>query len=92
MAKEFFLQQREKEFYETFGASYEDLNQIQWLMGTSAIPEHIEREIRQRLYAQSYLKEEAEETINYLKENQRDPIDGGFNYNQTDIKWKLKKF
>ena len=34
---------------------------------------------------------EAEELTNYLLDNQRDPIKGGFNYNQTDIKNKLKQ-
>lgn len=35
--------------------------------------------------------QELSETIEFLKENQIDRIDSGFNYNQTDILKKLKK-
>ena len=35
--------------------------------------------------------DEADEVIEFLKANQVDMIEGGFNYSQTYIKWKLKQ-
>lgn len=92
MAKGFVLDEKEKDFAEVISASYEDLNKLEWLLGTSAIPEKVEREIYQRLHSKSYTEEEVNGIIEYLSNNQRCPIDSGFNYSQTDIKWKLKRF
>ena len=90
MSKELFEQIREAEFYELFGLDYNDGSLLESLLLTSAIQPELEREIHQRFYAGVLSQEEGERIIEYLKNNQRDPISGGFNYQAEDIKYKLK--
>lgn len=91
MSKEQYEQQRQREFDELFGLSYEDGNYLEWLLRNSAIPHEKEREIHQMLYSNSLTEEYGMELIEYLENNQRDPISGGFTYQQKDIKYKLKQ-
>lgn len=61
------------------------------LMDTSIIP-YKERElIERRVDLKSLSKEDAEDYIIKLKENQRDNIRAGFNYFQGDIRKNLNK-
>ena len=90
MSKDLFEQIREKEFYEVFGLNYNDGCYLETLLQTSAISPHIEWEIERRLYAGVLTQDEGEKIIEFLQQNQRDPIRDGFNYQQGDIKRKLR--
>ena len=70
MSKELFEQIREKEFYDLFGLDYEEGCLLEKLLLNSAIPIELEREIHQRFYNNCLTKEEGENIIEYLKQNQ----------------------
>ena len=73
-----------------FPASFEQGNLIESLLMTSTIPNKIETQIHDTLYNGEFTKKRATECIEYLKENQQDPIaSGNGNYTQTDIQKKL---
>lgn len=64
------------------------ISAIEMLLKHSNI-DHSEREDIERKML-SFSEEEAYKTIEYLRENQLDPIVSGFNYSQTDICKYLK--
>jgi recombination protein RecT len=66
------------------------INYIDNLLSTSTIPEE-RKEFIER-YLSTYSPLEAELLIEELKEKQRDAIDSGASYSQTEIKKKLDKF
>lgn len=72
-----------------FPMSYEQGNYIESLLMSCAIQVEHEREIHQRLHANDFTTNQAKECIEYLLENQVDPIQNGAIYTQTDIKNKL---
>lgn len=74
-----------------FPASFEQGNMIESLLMSAAIPEKVEREIHQTLYGGDFTQKRAKKCIEYLQENQTDPIQSGNNYNMTDVKNKLSK-
>lgn len=97
-SKEYYLKLREQEFDELFGDmdweqpfTYAQGNLIERLLASSIIQEQQEREYHSRLYRGDFSILEAEQTIEYLLNNQLDPVASGMNYNATDIKYKLKK-
>lgn len=97
MSKDLALKIREQEFDELFGdladdapLTYEQGCYIEKLLANSAIPPQKDREIHQNLYKQLYTNYEAIDLIDYLEANQLDRINSGFNYSQTDIKYKLR--
>lgn len=72
-----------------YGASDAQLDFIDSLIMTAAIdPDELESIEREKSYMTG---DRAKELIEYLKANQLDPIHAGVNYNQTDIKNKLKE-
>ena len=73
-----------------FPASFEQGNYIENLLISAAIPEKVEREIYQTLHANDFTQKRAAECIQYLQDNQRDPVASGDNYQPTDIVKKLK--
>lgn len=75
-----------------FPASFEQGNYIESLLMSSAIPEKTEREIYRALHDNEFTSKRAKECIEYLKDNQVDPIASGKTYNQGDIKAKLESF
>lgn len=97
-SSDYYLKMKEQEFMELFGdmdtsaLTYQQGNYIERLLNSSAIPEKKEREIYRALHSESFSYEEAIECIEYLQQNQRDIVDGGFNYQAKDIEHKLKKF
>lgn len=97
-SKEYLIKLKEQEFIELFGdmdenseASYETHNYIESLLLSSQIPEQREREIYQNLQIGGFTNLEAVEVIEYLKENQIDRVQAGFNYFATDILRKFNK-
>lgn len=72
-----------------FPASYEQGTYVENLLMSSAIPIEREREIHQSLHSGAMTNSEAGEIIEYLKENQLDPISSGSNYQAKDIQKKL---
>lgn len=73
-----------------FPASFEQGNMIESLLLTSTIPHEVERQIHDTLYKGEFTKKRAEECIQYLQQNQQDPIQSGNgNYTQGDIQNKL---
>ena len=90
MSKDEFFKQRQRDYEELFGLSMQDGNRLEWLLMNAAIPAERERIIWNELYNGVLDDERGKEIIEYLEANQRDPIAGGFNYQQRDIKWKLK--
>lgn len=72
-----------------FPASYEQGTYVENLLMSSAISTEREREIHQSLHSGTMTNSQASEIIEYLKENQLDPINSGSSYQQTDIKNKL---
>jgi len=96
-SSEYYLKMKEQEFMELFGdmdtstLSYQQGNYIERLLNNSAIPEQREREIYRALHSESFSYEEAIECIDYLQQNQRDDIAGGFTYQAKDILRKLNK-
>lgn len=75
-----------------FPASFEQGNMIESLLLTSTIPNKIEKQIYDALHNGSFTQKRAQECIQYLKDNQQDPItSGNGNYTQTDIKNKLEE-
>ena len=74
-----------------FPATFEQGNYIESLLSRATIPEKREREIHRALYNGEFTQKRAQECIQYLLENQADPIASGHSYNQTDIKHKLNK-
>ena len=70
-------------------ASFKQVVLIDSLLETSILPNKQYKILYDRM--KFFISEgQAEELIVYLKENQRDNIDGGFNYSASDIKDKLK--
>lgn len=84
-AKEFFENSQEAEHPST----YHQGNYIERLLSTSIIHEKKEREIYHHLYKHLYTEDEAKEIIEYLQNNQIDPITSGNNYQMEDIQYKL---
>lgn len=74
-----------------FPATYEQGNMIEGLLMSAAIPEKVEREIYRALHGNEFTQKRAEECIEYLKENQTDPVASGNYYNQGDIQTKFKE-
>ena len=74
-----------------FPATFEQGNYIESLLINAAIPEKREREIYRALHDNEFTQKRAEDCIQYLKDNQRDAIESGHRYSQTDIKNKLSK-
>lgn len=72
-----------------YQASYQQLNYIDNLLKTSSIAE--ERKVFIERNMNTYSQEQARTCIEMLKENQRDAINSGGNYNQADIKDKLNE-
>lgn len=85
-----FLNLRMSYIDELFNAEPHKIDQIEDLLKYALIhpdeQDSILREIKQGLD-----DERADELIQYLYENKIDPISGGFNYSQSDIKNKIKK-
>jgi len=79
-----------KDFYEVFGMEYHKGSLIESLLQNCSLPNVISGIIWERLYINAFTDFEADEIIEYLRENQLDRIQSGFNYTQTDIKYKLK--
>lgn len=65
------------------------MDYIESLLMTAAIPQEISDPMYSEISTMS--AERAREAIEYLKENQRDPIASGDNYGATEIKTKLNK-
>jgi len=65
------------------------MDYIESLLMTAAIPQEISDPMYREISTMS--AERAREAIEYLKENQRDPIASGDNYGATEIKTKLNK-
>jgi len=85
-----FLTIRMSYIDELFSAGDNELDRIEGLLKTAII----EYEVKEELYRE--LKgvidqQRAEELLEYLYNNQIDPIQSGGNYGQTDIKNKLKR-
>jgi len=74
-----------------FPASFEQGNYIESLLISAAIPEKAEREIHRTLHDNQFTTKRAAECIEYLLENQLDPISSGHNYQAGDIIKKLKE-
>lgn len=91
MSKDAFEQWQNEDISKIEYASYEDMNRLEWLLRNSAISENLEREIYQRLNTNSYTKDQCEKEIEYLEQNQIDPISAGNTYQAKDIKNKLKQ-
>ena len=72
-----------------FPMSYNQATYIESLLMTCAIPENREREIYQAMAKDSYTSNEAGEVIEYLEQNQRDPVASGDYYNASDIQKKF---
>lgn len=72
-----------------YQASIGQLNFIDSLIRTSSITE--ERKVFIERNMNTYSHEQANACIEMLKQNQVDPINSGHNYNQTQIKEKLKE-
>lgn len=72
-----------------FPASFEQGNMIESLLMSSAIPQKRELEIHRALHANEFTQKRATACIEYLQENQVDPISAGNHYNMGDIKNKL---
>ena len=73
-----------------FPATYQQGNYIESLLMSSSIDEKTESDIYDALNS-GMTQKRAEECIEYLKNNQRDNIDGGHNYTQGDIQKKLEQ-
>lgn len=74
-----------------FPASFEQGNMIESLLLSSAITPEREREIHQRLHAGDFTQKQAQECIQYLENNQLDPVSSGMTYNAGDIQNKLNE-
>lgn len=72
----------------TVKASIKQLNYIDYLLDLSLLS--IKQKDKIIIDSVFYTEGEAEEIINFLLENQKDLIDSGSNYSQTDILKKLK--
>ena len=85
-----FILERMSYIDELFNADPNKVDQIEDLLKYALInpseQDSILREIKQGID-----EERADYLIQYLYENRIDPISGGFNYSQTDIKNKLNK-
>ena len=75
---------------ERIEASLGQVSQIAELLYRANITPEQSHEIHRNYL--DYDEQEAQETIEYLKANQIDMVDAGFNYGQTYLKWKLKQF
>lgn len=65
-------------------------SQISSLLYRSNITPELNDEINRNYL--TYTEKQAQDIIDYLKVNQVDMIDAGFNYGQSYIKWKLKQY
>jgi hypothetical protein len=61
--------------------------QIENLLQSSSVGETIQEKIQTEMEDMTYSR--ASDCIEYLKNNQLDPVEAGANYNQTDIQKKL---
>lgn len=71
---------------------YLDINEcvyLEKLYLNSAIPQEVDRSINAIVYERNIPREYGLYLISYLEQNQRDLIQGGFNYQARDIKNKL---
>lgn len=72
-----------------YSATPEQKDYIDQLLETTSIS--LEKQEQITIEMESYSQEQAAKCINYLKENQLDPIDSGSNYGQKEIHAKLDK-
>lgn len=72
-----------------YSATPEQLDYIDQLLEQTSIS--LEKQEQITLEMDGYSQEQAAKCINYLKENQLDPIDSGSNYGQKEINQKLDK-
>jgi len=72
-----------------YTATPEQKDYIDQLLETTSIS--LEKQEQITIEMESYSQEQAAKCINYLKENQLDPIDSGSNYGQKEINAKLDK-
>lgn len=72
-----------------YPASDVQISILEGLTSTASISEEEKDYITRNLFSFTY--QEAEDKINYLKDNQTDPITSGRNYSQTDINNHLNK-
>lgn len=63
------------------------IDQIETLLKTSNLDSDKRSQVENSIYQLTFAR--AEKCIEWLKENQLDPIEAGFNYNQGDIQKKL---
>ena len=81
----------DKDFYEVFGIDYDTGSLIEKLLQNSAINERLERVLFQRLYSNTISETDGEKIIEYLYQNQINPITSGNTYQMSDIKRQFKK-
>jgi len=72
-----------------YSATPEQLDYIDQLLEQTSIS--LEKQEQITMEMDGYSQEQAAKCINYLKENQLDPIDSGSNYGQKEIHQKLDK-
>ncbi len=85
-----FLTERMSYIDELYSADPNKLDRIEGLLKSA----NLQYEIKEELYRElkGIIDEErAEYLLDYLYKNQIEPISGGFNYSQSDIKNKLNK-
>lgn len=70
-------------------AEPDQINYIETLLNTCSLDEQQRKNVEDELVTLTYAR--AEKCIAYLLANQRDKIDSGDNYSQTDIQKKLNK-
>ena len=85
-----FIELRMSYIDELYDADPNKLDRIEGLLKTAAIQHELKEELYRELKG-AIDTERAEELLEYLYSNQVDPISGGLNYSQNDIKNKLNK-
>lgn len=85
-----FIELRMSYIDELYDADPNKLDRIEGLLKTAAIQHELKEELYRELKG-AIDTERAEELLEYLYANQVDPISGGLNYSQNDIKNKLNK-
>lgn len=72
-----------------FKADWNKIHYIESLLSKSTLPHDQISTIESEMY--NYTDIQANECIRHLKDNQRDPIESGDGYSQTDVRNKLKE-
>ena len=85
-----FIELRMSYIDELYDADPNKLDRIEGLLKTAAIQHELKEELYRELKG-AIDTERAEELLQFLYDNQIDPIQSGVNYGQTDIKNKLKR-